>query len=306
MTESTAQPQRILTSHRRFDYQPIVGRPDYIWPDGNRLAVYIGFNVEHFEFGGGLGAKLAPSNEPDVLNYAWREYGNRVGAWRCLDLFSELDIPVGALINTALYVHAPQLMDAFRARGDEIIGHGHTNADRQNLVDEAGERALIASCTERITAIEGTAPRGWLSPWIAESATTPDLLQECGYHYTLNWCHDDQPIPMATRNGSLWSIPYPQELNDIPMLAARQMDIAPFVRMIEDQFDEMLRQSAQQPLVMGIALHPYLVGQPYRLKVLREALKAIRQRGNAWWTTPGQICKHVQSIDALQVLGKRR
>ena len=306
MTESSAHTQRILTSHNRFGYQPIIGRPDYAWPDGNRLAVYIGFNVEHFEFGGGLGAKLAPSNEPDVLNYAWREYGNRVGAWRCLDLFSELDIPVGALINTALYDHAPQLMDAFRARGDEIIGHGHTNADRQNMVDEAGERALIASCTERITAMEGAAPRGWLSPWIAESATTPDLLQENGYHYTLNWCHDDQPIPMTTRNGPLWSIPYPQELNDIPMLAARQMDIAPFVRMIEDQFDEMLRQSAQQPLVMGIALHPYLVGQPYRLKVLREALKAIRKHGNAWWTTPGDICKHVQSIDALQSLGELR
>lgn len=306
MTESTVQSQRILASHNRFDYQPIIGRPDYTWPDGNRLAVYIGFNVEHFEFGSGLGAKLSPSNEPDVLNYAWREYGNRVGAWRCLDLFSELDIPVGALINTALYDHAPQLMDAFRARGDEIIGHGHTNADRQNMVDEAGEHALIASCTERITAIEGTPPRGWLSPWIAESATTPDLLQENGYHYTLNWCHDDQPIPMATRNGTLWSIPYPQELNDIPMLAARQMDIAPFVRMIVDQFDEMLRQSVHQPLVMGIALHPYLVGQPYRLKALREVLNAIRQRGNAWWTTPGAIYKHVQSIDALKSLGKAR
>ena len=297
--------QRILTSHDRFDYRPITDRPDYCWPDGNRLAVYIGFNVEHFEFGGGLGAKLAPSNEPDVLNYAWREYGNRVGAWRCLDLFSELDIPVGALINTALYDHAPQLMDALRARGDEIIGHGHTNADRQNTVSEEREHQLIAACTARITAIEGKAPRGWLSPWIAESASTPDLLQESGYQYTLNWCHDDQPMPMTTRNGALWAVPYPQELNDIPMLAARQMDIAPFVRMIEHQFDEMLRQSAQQPLVMGIALHPYLVGQPYRMKLLRHALQVIRRRGQAWWTTPGAIVDHVEAIDLASALQHR-
>ena len=293
----------LLNSHNRFDYKPIISRPDYAWPDGNRLAVYIGFNVEHFEFGRGLGAKLAPSSDPDVLNYAWREYGNRVGAFRCLDLFAELDIPVGALVNTALYDHAPQLMDALRARGDEFIGHGHTNAERQNDTDEATERALIASCAARIEQMEGAPPRGWLSPWIAESATTPDLLQECGYGYTLNWCHDDQPLPMHTRVGSLWSIPYPQELNDIPMLVARQMDMAPFVRMIEDQFDEMLNQSANQPLVMGIALHPYLVGQPYRLKLLRQALQNIRRRGQAWWTTPGRIHEHVRTLDALQTFG---
>ena len=294
---------RILTSHNRFTYQPITQRPDYVWPDGNRLAVYIGFNVEHFEFGSGLGAKLAPSNEPDVLNYAWREYGNRVGAWRCLDLFGALDIPVGALVNTALYDHAPQLMDAFRERGDEFIGHGHTNADRQNSFDEAGERQLIADCSSRIAAHEGKAPGGWLSPWIAESATTPDLLQECGYQYTLNWCHDDQPVLMKTRQSTLWSIPYPQELNDIPMLVARQLDMAAFARMIEDQFDEMLHQSEHQPLVMGIALHPYLVGQPYRLKLLRTALQTIRQRRQAWWTTPGRIADHVQTIDALRIAG---
>ena len=294
---------RLLTSHDRFDYQPITSRPDYVWPDGNRLAVYIGFNVEHFEFGSGLGAKLAPSSEPDVLNYAWREYGNRVGAFRCLDLFSELGIPVGALVNTALYDHAPQLVDALRARGDEFIGHGHTNAERQNSGDEAAERAVIAGCAARIEQSEGAPPRGWLSPWIAESATTPDLLQECGYGYTLNWCHDDQPLPIKTRNGSLWSIPYPQELNDIPMLVARQMDMAPFARMIEDQFDEMLRQSTQQPLVMGIALHPYLVGQPYRLKLLRQALQAIRRRGQAWWTTPGHIYEHVRGVDELRTFG---
>ncbi len=288
----------ILNSHDRFDYAPITGRADYAWPDGNRLAVYIGFNVEHFEFGGGLGAKLAPSSEPDVLNYAWREYGNRVGAWRCLDLFDRLDIPVGALINTALYDHAPQLMAALRQRGDEIIGHGHTNAQRQNSTDEAGERALIAGCSQRIGQMEGQAPRGWLSPWIAESAATPDLLRECGYTYTLNWCHDDQPTLLRTRAGSLWSVPYPQELNDIPMLVARQMDMLPFARMIEDQFDEMLHQSAGQPLVMGIALHPYLVGQPYRLKLLRQALQAIRRRGQAWWTTPGRIVEHMQALAA--------
>jgi allantoinase len=118
-------------------------------------------------------------------------------------------------------------------------------------------------------------PTGWLSPWISESRLTPDLLAETGYRYTLNWCHDDQPVRMHTRGGErFWSLPYPQELNDIPMIVARQMDGKDFAQMIIDNFDEMLQQARQQPLVMGVALHPYIVGQPYRLRHLRRALAA--------------------------------
>jgi len=290
-----------LPSHGRFAYQAITQRPGYHWPNKSRLAVYLGFNVEHFAFGSGLGANLGPASpQPDVLNYSWREYGNRVGAWRCLSLFDELALPAGALINTALYDHCPELIAAMVKRGDELIGHGHTNAERQGQFSEADELALLTDCRARMLSESGVAPAGWLSPWISESTLTPDLLTEAGYSYTLNWCHDDQPMLMQTRSGKgLWSIPYPQEINDIPMLIGRQMDMAPFAQMIIDQFDEMLKQSVEQPLVMGIALHPYLVGQPYRLLHLRRALQhiaAARDRGAIWFTTPGDIHRHVQSL----------
>ena len=284
----------------RFDYSPITGRPDYVWPNGARLAVYIGFNLEHFAFGEGLGACIGPvSAQPDVLNYSWREYGNRVGAWRCLELFDQLAWPTAAIINTALYDHCPELVAAFVKRGDELVGHGHTNSERQNTLDEAAERALLAACRERIQAQSGTVPSGWLSPWIAETLYTPDLLVETGYSYTLNWCHDDQPLSMRTRSGQrLWSIPYPQEVNDIPAIMARQMDSRDFADLIIDNFDEMLAQSRHQPLVMGIALHPYIIGQPYRLRHLRRALEHMnkaREAGQIWVTTPGAICKHVNT-----------
>lgn len=287
-----------LADHGRFTYSPIHRRKDYAWENGARLAVYLGFNVEHFAFGEGLGANIGPASPaPDVLNYSWREYGNRVGAWRCLSLFDEFSLPASALINTALFDHCPELVQAMVARGDEIVGHGHTNAVRQGQLSEQEERALLIACRERIEAETGQSPKGWLSPWISESTVTPDLLVETGYEYTLNWCHDDQPMPMQTRSGrQLMSIPYPQEINDIPMLIGRQMDMEAFARMIVDQFDEMMRQSAEQPLVMGIALHPYLVGQPHRLVHLRRALKHIvsyRDSGKIWFTTPGAIHRHV-------------
>jgi len=289
--------QRALKKHGRYEYSAITARPDYSWPGRKRLAVYLGFNIEHFDFGAGLGAALGPkSPEPDVLNYSWRDYGNRVGVWRCLQLFDDLKLPAAAIINTALYDYCPEVIEACVKRGDELVGHGHTNSERQSDLLEVEEKKLLENCRDKIKKSSGQTPSGWLSPWISESPVTPDLLAETGYRYTLNWCHDDQPVKFATRSGkTLWSIPYPQELNDIPMIVARQMDGRDFADMIVDNFDEMLKQSADQPLVMGIALHPYLVGQPYRLRHLRRALKHIAaKRKKVWLTTPGAICAQVE------------
>lgn len=288
----------MLPTHGRYDYVPITQRADYSWPGGARLAVYIGLNLEHFSFGEGLGAELAPGGpQPDVLNYAWRDYGNRVGAWRMLEMFDALDLPVSVLANSAMYDYAPDLMAAHRARADEVLGHGRTNAERQSVLVEADEAQLIAEATAVLTRAEGRAPQGWLSPWIAESRVTPDLLDEAGYGYTLNWCMDDQPVWMRTRRGRILSIPYPQEVNDIPSIVARKDGAAQFADMIIDNFDEMLTQSEQQPLVMGIALHPYLVGQPYRLRHLRRALAHIAaHRDQIWLTRAGDIHAHCRDV----------
>ena len=194
------------------------------------------------------------------------------------------------------------------ARGDELVGHGHSNAARQGDLSEADERALLLHCRDRMrleSGLPATEPAGWLSPWISESRVTPDLLAETGWRYTLNWCHDDQPLPMRTRGGrTLWSVPYPQELNDIPMIVARQMDAKDFAQMIVDNLDEMLDQTrapGSPALVMGIALHPYIVGQPYRLRHLRRALQhvaAARDRGEVWLATPGAVCEHARQHES--------
>jgi peptidoglycan/xylan/chitin deacetylase (PgdA/CDA1 family) len=294
-----------LPGHGRYDYCPIVGRPGYSWPGGARLAVYVGLNLEHFAFGEGLGAELAPGGpQPDVLNYAWRDYGNRVGAWRMLELLDALGWPCSVLLNSEIYDYAPQLAAAFRARGDEFVGHGRSNAERQGILEEEGERALVLEATAAIARHEGKPPAGWLGPWISQSRVTPDLLQEAGYSYLLDWCMDDQPVWFRTRKGRILSVPYPQELNDIPMIVGRRIGGDAFADMIVDNFDEMRVQSRAQPLVMGIALHPYLVGQPHRLRHLRRALAHIAaNRDGVWITTAGAIAAHAASLPLGTVPG---
>jgi peptidoglycan/xylan/chitin deacetylase (PgdA/CDA1 family) len=289
-----------LPHHARYAYSPIPDRPDFDWPEGKRLAFYVGMNVECFGFASGLGAELAPGGpQPDVLNHAWRDYGNRVGIWRIIELFDRLSLPCTALINSEIYAVAPGLAEAFAARGDEIAGHGRSNAERQGILAEADEAALIAEATSVLTAQTGKPPKGWLGPWISQSAVTPDLLQEAGYDYLLDWCHDDQPTWMQTRKGRILSVPYPQELNDIPQIVGRKREGAEFADMILSAFEVMLAESARRPLVMGLALHGYIMGQPHRFYHLERALTRLRDKaGDAvWFTTAGAINDHFRGLE---------
>ncbi|HEY9881415.1 MAG TPA: polysaccharide deacetylase family protein [Leptolyngbyaceae cyanobacterium] len=291
-----------LKSHGRYPYSAITERSNYSWPGGKRLAVYVALNLEHFAFGEGLGAALVPGvPQPDVLNYAWRDYGNRVGVWRLLELFNELELPVALLVNSSIYDYCPKVVEAFRDRNTEIVAHGRTNSEVQGTLPEAEEKELIEATTRAITKHEGVTPQGWLGPWISQSHQTPDLLQEAGYTYLLDWCCDDQPIWFKTRKGRILSVPYPQEINDIPAIVGRRATASEFADMIIDSFDEMAEQSVQQPLVMGIALHPYIVGQPFRLRHLRWALRHIVTQATAansqvWLTTPGAIASYILTL----------
>lgn len=289
----------MLPSHDRFRYSGIVSRPEFCWPGDRRLAVHLCLNLEHFSYNTGLGISYSPGlPHPNTYNWGWREYGNRVGVWRIIELCDTLGIPLSVLLNSECYDHCPEVVAALRARGDEILGHGRTNSEHQNDFDEAGERQLIRDVTQAITRHEGRAPGGWLSPGVNPSPVTPDLLQEAGYRYLLDWPIDDQPVWIGTRQGRILSVPYPHEVNDIPAIALHHGSAADFADMIIDNFDEMLAQSRQQSLVFGISIHAFLIGQPFRLRHFRRALEHIaRHRDRIWLTTTGAIADHFISLD---------
>jgi allantoinase len=288
----------MLKSHGRYPYSPLTERTAWTWPNGRTLAFYIAVNVEHFPFAEGMGVPLAPAQpEPDIVNYSWRDYGNRIGIWRLLELFDELKLPAAALTNTAIYEHAPQVMAAFRQRGDEVVGHGRTNAERQGTMPEEEERQLIADATATIERHEGKRPSGWMGPWVSESHVTPDLLQEQGYGYVMDWGHDDQPVWMKTRAGRILSIPYPRPTNDISALHGHSASPGDWADMVVDQFDEMLHQSRKHALICSLSLHPFLVGFPFRIRQLRRALQHIAAHGERIWLThPGRIAEYAATL----------
>jgi peptidoglycan/xylan/chitin deacetylase (PgdA/CDA1 family) len=230
-------------------------------------------------------------------NFAWRDYGNRVGIWYLFDLLDELGLPASHNLNAAALDQCPQIAARIRARGDEVIGHGITNSERQDIMDEATERAMIAETTETIARHFGAPPKGWLGPYIVQSEVTLDLLKEAGYSYMLDWPADDQPFWMRTRSGPILSIPYSIELNDSPAQVFRHHTGREFEEMITDHFDEMLLQSEKYPLVFNIVVHPFVIGQPFRLRALRRALDHIlKYRDDLWLTTPAGIADHIAAL----------
>jgi len=209
-------------------------------------------------------------------------------------------------MNTAVYEMAPDIPEKLRARGDEILGHGVTNSDEQGHLAEDQERSLIEGVTATIARHEGAKPVGWMSPWLSNSTVTMDLLQEAGYRYAMDWTMDDQPIWIRTRKGRILAMPYPVEVNDTRGIVWYHYTSDEFAELIVDQFDELLAQSARQPLVCPISLHPFVTGRPYRIRRLRRALQHILQQPDrVWLTRPRDICAHIESLPAGTVPGSR-
>ena len=287
-----------LPKHNRYDYSALSIRPDYSWPEGKRLAVCICNNIEQFAFLSGLGSDSTQIGAAqNTRNYAWRDYGNRVGQWYLFDLLDEMGIPASHNVNSLLLDACPEIVERIKQRGDEVIGHGRSNAERQDTLPEAEEARLIAETTDGILRHFGHPPAGWLGPYLAQSPVTLDLLKEAGYSYVLDWPADDQPFWMRTRAGPILSVPYSIEINDSPAMVFRQHTAREFEEMMIDQFDEMLSQSVHRPLVYTAVVHPFVIGQPFRLRAFRRALEHIlEKRDSLWLTTPGEIARYCTGL----------
>ncbi|MDO8279734.1 MAG: polysaccharide deacetylase family protein [Burkholderiaceae bacterium] len=295
----------MLKSHDRYDYSALPRRPDYCFPGGRRLAVHLALNVEHFAFGEGLGNDYGPPNaHPNTRSYAWRDYGNRVGAWRMIELADAYQLPYSVLANSEIYDYCPQLMAAFRQRGDEVVGHGRTNSERQGDMSCEHERAAILDATRTIERHEGRPPSGWLAPYISQTVDSLDLLKQAGYRYMMDWPLDDQPVWFRTQHGPILSIPYSHDLNDSLEVVSRRTPSQVLCENLIDQFDEMLEESRRRPLVMSIVLHSFIYGQPHRLRRLRRVIELILEhRDQIWLTRAGDICTYIESLPAGTVPG---
>jgi allantoinase len=280
-----------MTTHDRFEYSAIAKRPKWELPNGARVAVWIVPNVEHFHYDKPA-MSLTPMTaglRPDVLNYAWRDYGVRVGIWRIMEVLERQGFIATAALNSEVCLHYPAIIEEGNRLGWEWMAHGENNSSLFTGMPEEAERPIIKGVLDTITKSTGKMPRGWLGPALTETDNTLDLLAEAGIEYVADWCNDEQPYSMKTRGGSLVAIPYTLEIGDIPTFLQHGSSGEAFYQMIVDQFDMMYEEGKKQPRVLAMALHPFLVGHPYRARHLERALAHIRQHDDVWITTGSAI-----------------
>jgi peptidoglycan/xylan/chitin deacetylase (PgdA/CDA1 family) len=281
----------------RIAFSPISDRLPLKLPAGNRLAVWVIVNVEEWNPREPMPRTvLTPpaggSPSPDIPNWAWHEYGNRVGFWRMLEVLDRLQIkPALAINGSAISAYEP-ISRAAHQRGWEFIGHGYSQKNMQKVENE---REDIRKTADAIESFTGRRPRGWLGPGLTETWETPDLLVEEGYHYVCDWVLDDQPTMLKTRTSPIVNIPYTQECNDVAMMLIQHHRASEYRDRAIDQFEQLYADAAPSARVMALVVHPYIMGVPHRLRYFREALEHIRAKPEVAFMTGEEILDWFQS-----------
>ena len=285
------------TDNARYDFSPITQRPAFRWPHGERLAVWICYNIEHFKVDVPA-TSVAPGLaqlKPDVINYAWRDYGLRVGIWRNVETMDRLGLPGSVTLNAEVCLHERAVVEELTKRNWCFLGHGLTNSQLLTGLPEAEERKVITETVAMIEKATGKRPIGWLGPALAETFATPELLVDARIKYVCDWVCDDQPFLIKVKNGRLISVPYSMHINDISMVLEQRLLGEAFGQAICDQFDVLYREGATIPRTMAIAVHPFLVGIPHLSKHFHRALEYIAGHKDVWFCTGDDIANWYES-----------
>jgi allantoinase len=275
-----------------FPYSPIIRRPKLTWPGGARVALWVIPNVEFFSLEERPAGYGAPAKIPDVVMWSDRDYGNRVGIWRLMEVLDRYKIRASVALNSLLCDYHPVIIEEGNKRKWEWMGHNESNTRRLNEAPPGEEAQIINRTLSTIERATGMRPKGWLSSGLQETWDSLDLLAAEGCRYVCDWCNDDQPYIMHLDGGGrLVSVPYPQQINDKPAYERMYVSPSEFRDMICRTFDVLYREGADSGRVLSIALHPYISGVPHRIGALDAALEYICRHEGVWCATGAEIAE---------------
>ena len=290
--------RRFGMDHEHYDWSPIVKRGALRWPDDARVALCVVVNLDHIEWcppedsyeSAGLAGGLAARPFPDYARLSHRDYGHRVGIFRVLDVLDRHGITATVAMDAMTAENYPYLVQHCLNRGCEVIAHG-ISVSRMitGNMSEQQEREYIRESVEAVRRATGSALAGWLGPEYGESSRTPQLLAQQGVRYVCDWTNDEQPYPMKTPDGDLYALPIMLELDDVNALWDRRVAIDRYAELLKESFDSLYRDGAQSGRLLVLNLHPWLIGQPFRIGYLDDALGTIMRRQGVWASTGSEI-----------------
>jgi peptidoglycan/xylan/chitin deacetylase (PgdA/CDA1 family) len=270
----------------RAEYSAIVDRPPLKLPNDARIVFWTIVNYEVWDISRPMARQVIPAPTgqvllPDVPNWSWHEYGMRVGAWRFFELFARLGIRPTLATNARVCEDYPRVAEQAKRDGWEFMGHAY---EQGPIHQEPDQGAMIERSLAIIERFTGKRPVGWLGPGLTQTLDTPELLVSAGIKYIGDWVYDDEPTTIRTANGPLVTLPYSVELNDIPMMIVQHHEGEHLLKRAIDQFDRLYLEGKQRAKIMALAIHPYISGQPHRIKYLEAIYEyAARFEGVLHW-----------------------
>lgn len=272
-----------------YSYSPIVGRRPLAFPGGARLAFHAGVNIEHFRME--IPLPTGVGTVPDPLSFGWRDYGNRVGIWRLMDVLDESGVRVSGIVNSDVCTEYPEIVEAGIDRDWAWVAHGKTNSIVQAGMSPEDERQFLNEMFETLDHALPSRPKGWLGSGLNETFATPQMLADLGVTYLLDWCADDQPFELNIPG--LLSVPYSIDVNDYVLYMSNPaLTGQDYERIVLDHFEQLLEDSATTSRVMALPLHPFISGQPYRARALKRVLKVIGATEGVWFCTSDELAEH--------------
>ena len=276
-----------MLPRERCDYSAIVDRPPLKLPDGARVVFWSIVNLEVWDIGKPMARQvLSPptgvTQLPDVPNWSWHEYGMRVGVWRFFDLFKQQNIRPTLALNARVCEDYTRVAQQARSDGWEFMGHSY---EQGPIHKEPDQKAMITRSLDVLTRFCGKRPVGWLGPGLTQTLETPDLLTAAGIKYIGDWVYDDEPSTIRTVNGPLVTLPYTLDIHDITMMAVQHHESDALLKRAIDQFDRLYAEGENRAKIFSLAIHPYLSGQPHRIKYLEAIYDYTRKfDGVLYWT----------------------
>lgn len=300
-----------------YDYSPISKRGKLEWPNGARVALVFTFNLETWDlikdsdkpyYAGGPQVQPAslPGNIPDIPNFGWREYGQRVGIWRLFELFDEMEAKASCTANAVTFQRRRAMVEACLERGWELLAHNWEQGEllTDYAFDRDREAEIIARSTEVYEQEVGRRPAGWLSSSLRSTMNTCDILKENGYRFFCDVMNDDQPYLIRTPSGPLVSTPYTNEINDFTLLSRSSYTTDQYRDILIEELNVLHEESKKGGRIMNVGLHPHVIGRAYRIRALREFIAHAKSLPGVWFATREEIADHYMTVHESHIPGQ--
>lgn len=285
-----------------YKWSPLPSRKPLKWPNGKRLAVILTVNLEYWEmikdtkeahYAGGPPMILdpVPGNVADFPNFSWREYGQRAGVWRVFDVFAKSGVQTTATMNALTALKRPEIIKTAVDMGMELVAHGWEQGELLHKLspDVEKQRKLIREVLAVYEKAVGKKAKGWLSSSLRGTPEAIDICAEEGLIYYCDLMNDDQPYLIETPSRPIVSVPYVIEINDFSLFIRRGLTTSAGLEEIKEQFDVLYAESAETGKLMNLGVHPHVIGQPFRIRALRDFIEHAKKHEGVWFATREEI-----------------